>query len=74
MAGHKPDCAWLPDGEHCTCGALVLTKAYRFGNGNIIAFDQYGTQIPYYQAHGHAEARIRADYPGTEIRLGEIVP
>lgn len=72
MTEHKPDCAWEPDGEYCTCGALVLTAAYRFANGNYIAFDQYGHQMPYYQRQD-APALIARDWPGVDIKPGEMI-
>lgn len=74
---HKPGCGWGPECEHCICGALVLTKAYRFANGNIIAFDQCGQQMPYYQdawsRDPDAAGRIRRDYPHIEIKVGEVI-
>jgi hypothetical protein len=56
--------------EHCTCGALKLVSAYRFANGNVMAFDQFGRQMPYYQAHEIAAERIRRDFPSIEIQNG----
>lgn len=73
MTSHKPSCTWEPELEHCTCRALVLKNAYRFSNGNIIAFDQFGKQMPYYQARDTAAERIAQDWPGIEIRPGEMV-
>lgn len=72
MVEHKSGCAWEPERKHCTCGALVLTMAYRFANGNIIAFDQFGNQMPQYQGRDAAEC-IARDWPAIEIRAGEMV-
>lgn len=72
MTVHKPDCQWNLDTEHCTCGALFLVAAYRFDNGNVMAFDQHGHQMPYYQTHGNALDRITADYPGIGILRGSL--
>ncbi len=72
-AAHILGCEWEPEREHCTCGALVLTKAYRFSHGGVIAFDQFGQQMPYYQQwHGVGEQRIRRDYPAVAIVAGEV--
>lgn len=71
---HKDGCAWEPEFEHCTCGALVLTKAYRFAHGGVIAFDQFGHQMPYYQQwYGVGEGRIKRDWPAVDIRPGEMI-
>lgn len=75
MMEHKPDCAWEPEREHCTCGALYMAAAYRFSNGNVIAFDQFGHQMPYYQrgSGDEASARIKRDWPAIDIKSGEMI-
>ena len=71
---HDEGCRWNPETEHCTCGALVVVKAYRFHHGGVIAFDQFGKQLPYYQAwDGVGAARIAEDFPHIEIKPGERV-
>lgn len=70
---HTPECGWNAETERCTCGALVLTKAYRFSHGGVIAFDQHGKQMPWYQDWNLGAERIKADFPNVEIRPGEMI-
>jgi hypothetical protein len=51
----------------------TMAKAYVFGNGMVIAFDQFGQQMPDYQGPlAEVQDKIRADYPHVEIRGGEM--
>lgn len=72
-ANHKPGCSWDPETELCTCGALWMAKAYRFSHGGVIAFDQFGHQMPYYQDWDEGASRIAQDYPNIQVRPGEAV-
>ena len=47
----------------------ILTTAYRFANGNVMAFDQFGQQMPEYQGHDAVEL-ITKDYPHVIIQRG----
>jgi hypothetical protein len=51
----------------------TMAKAYVFGNGMVIAFDQYGEQMPDYQGRFEDVAeKIIADFPSIQIRAGEM--
>ena len=73
MPKHDDGCHWNQETEHCTCGALVMAKAYQFDHGGIIAFDQFGKQMPYYQDWNLARKRISQDFPHIHINRGEMV-
>ena len=46
----------------------ILTKAYQFANGMVMAFDQNGQQMPEYQGSlDEVQAKILADYPAVKI-------
>ena len=47
----------------------MVTKIHHFRNGMVMAFDEYGKQVPEYQ--GKAEDvldKLRRDYPDVSIR------
>ena len=52
--------------EHLKRTDRVLTNAYVFDNGNVMAFDQFGQQMPEYQT-GNAIADISRDYPNIVV-------
>lgn len=46
----------------------ILTTCYRFENGNVMAFDQHGRQMPKYQGTFDKVAPlVQRDYPGIAI-------
>lgn len=50
---------------------LVLTNAYRFENGMVMAFDQHGEQMPEYQGRYEVVAeKIMRDFPEVPIVAG----
>lgn len=55
--------------EHLKRTDRVLTTAYRFPNGNVMAFDQFGQQMPEYQG-ADAAVLIARDYPLITIQHG----
>jgi hypothetical protein len=55
--------------EHLKRTDRVLTAAYRFANGNVMAFDQFGQQMPEYQGQD-AMQLIAQDYPTITIEHG----
>jgi hypothetical protein len=55
--------------EHLKRTDRVLTTAYRFANGNVMAFDQFGQQMPEYQGRDAATCIYR-DYPNMTIQFG----
>lgn len=57
--------------EHLKRTDRVLTTAYHFTNGNTMAFDQFGQQMPEYQGRD-ATLRIKQDYPNIIIEYGQF--
>lgn len=55
--------------EHLKRTDRILTTAYEFTNGNVMAFDQFGQQMPEYQGRD-AKQLIRKDYPNIVIEYG----
>ena len=47
----------------------LLTDAYIFGNGMVMAFDQYGQQLPKYQGYiDEVRSLIETDFPDVKIQ------
>lgn len=55
--------------EHMKRTDRVLTTAYHFTNGNTMAFDQFGQQMPEYQGRD-ALKQIKLDYPNLTVEHG----
>ena len=53
---------------------LVLTNAYVFGNGMVMAFDQHGQQMSKYQGKiDKVRSLIEKDFPNVKIE-GAVWP
>jgi hypothetical protein len=55
--------------EHVKRSDRVLTHAYRFPNNNVMAFDQFGQQMPEYQGDDAIE-KIGRDFPDVRMQIG----
>ena len=48
---------------------ITLTNCYHFQNGMVMAFDQYGKQMPEYQGrYEEVIDKIRRDFPRVSIQ------
>lgn len=53
--------------------SLVMKKCYVFDNQMVMAFDQFGQQMPDYQGLiCDVQDKIRRDYPEMQIKHGAM--